>query len=363
MLPSSLVALVVMAGWGLEVTPVVAPAYTPELGFLVAGGGVASWNGDPTRPDLPRSSYNLVAGVSTIGAVLVQSRLNAFVAGDALRVAATLDVRDQPDQYFGVGFDNGAARPSGPTTTYYRRRWWSLQPTLLFRLLPSLYAGVVVDLSGTAARDVNPTMAADGDFVRGGGAEISNSGFGLTLQYDTRDVPINAWRGMLLQATWLGYARALGANTAWHALSLDYRHYVQLFRGGGTLTWQLKHRSSFGDVPWSELSMLGTPWDLRAYRWGQYRDRAATTAVVEYRFMLPFDPEAGRVRWLLSHLGVAAWVGAGALGGQAWPDLSNVLPAAGAGLRVELQKRITVRLDVGFGRDSRAVYFNFLEAF
>jgi hypothetical protein len=40
-----------------------------------------------------------------------------------------------------------------------------------------------------------------------------------------------------------------------------------------------------------------------------------------------------------------------------------VLPSAGLGLRVELIKRVTVRLDVGFGRDSRAVYFNFLEAF
>ena len=116
--------------------------------------------------------------------------------------------------------------------------------------------------------------------------------------------------------------------------------------------------STWGDVPWSDLAQLGTPWDLRAYRWGQYRDRSATSAVVEYRFMLPFAPGS-----LWARNGVAAWVGVGALGPGLVPDPSHVLPAVGVGYRLELQTRITLRVDVGFGRDARAVYFNFLEAF
>ncbi|MBL8957435.1 MAG: BamA/TamA family outer membrane protein [Myxococcaceae bacterium] len=342
------------AGASVELTPVAAPAYTPELGLLVAGGAVLSWHGDPERRDLPRSSLNAVAGVSTTGAFLVQGRLQSSANGDRLRVTAALEVRDQPDHYFGVGYENGASRPLGADTTLYRRTWWQLTPTLLLRVLPFLYVGVPFDLSSTRGRDLSAGVAADPDFR----SEVQNTGVGLTVQYDTRDVPINAWSGMLLSATWLGYARALGGTTEWHALSFDYRQYVQLFRKGSTLAWQFKHRSTFGDVPWSDLTQVGTPWDLRAYRWGQFRDRSGTSAVVEYRFMLPFEEGS-----LWARLGLVAWVGAGLLGPGVLPDFKNVLPAAGGGLRVELQQRITMRLDVGFGDGTRAVYFNFLEAF
>ena len=121
---------------------------------------------------------------------------------------------------------------------------------------------------------------------------------------------------------------------------------------------ELADRTAFGDAPWSELSQVGTPFDLRAYRWGQIRDRTGFTAVLEYRFMLPFDEKS-----LWSHLGVAAWGGVGAMSPTPLPDFTRVLPSVGAGLRVELLQRVTLRLDVGFGRNSRAVYFNFLEAF
>lgn len=74
--------------------------------------------------------------------------------------------------------------------------------------------------------------------------------------------------------------------------------------------------------------------------------------------MLPFAEES-----LWSHLGAAAWGGVGALSSSMVPDVRELLPSVGVGLRVELLRRVTVRLDVGFGRESRAVYFNFLEAF
>lgn len=341
----------------VKLVPFVAPAYTPELGFLFNAGGAMTWNADPAHPDIPRSSLTLTAAYGTVGAFLLQARLVSFLEGDRTRINALIDVRDQPDHYFGVGFDNGFSRPQGPDTTALRRTWWSADPTLLRRLAGPLYGGAVLQLSGTLARDVSEGVAADPDYQRHG-AQVVNTGMGLTLQLDTRDVPINAQKGVFLAATWTFFGRALGATTEWHALSVDYRQYVTLFRAGSTLAWQVKYRAAFGDVPWSEMTQVGTPFDLRAYRWGQYRDRTGFTALVEFRFMLPFPPES-----LWSHLGFAAWGGLGALSPTALPNFTQVLPSAGAGLRVELMRRVTLRLDVGFGRGSRAVYFNFLEAF
>ncbi|MEW6429980.1 MAG: hypothetical protein AB1730_00620 [Myxococcota bacterium] len=344
-------------GWAVALTPVAAPAYTPELGFLFAAGGVLSWNGDPARPDIPRSSATLIAGAGTVGAFLGQVRVASFWRADTVRAALTLDVRDMPDHSFGVGFENGLTRPQGDATTLYRRTWWQVTPAFLFRVFGPVFVGTTFDFTGTLTRDESAGVRADPDFQRGG-PRVVNSGWGATLSIDTRDVPVNAWRGVYLAATWLGYAPWAGATTQWQAFNLDYRQYVTLGRPGSTLAWQVKYRTAWGEVPWSDLSQLGTPWDLRAYRWGRYRDRTALSAVVEYRFMLPFAPTS-----FFSRFGLAGWLGVGALGEGPVPDVLHLLPAAGVGARFDVQTRITLRLDFGFGRESRAVYLNFLEAF
>jgi outer membrane protein assembly factor BamA len=354
-------SLLANADGGVEpvaLTPVVAPAYTPELGFLVAAGGVVGWSADAKSP---RSSFTLVGGVSTTGAFLAQGRLTSFFKEDLVRLAALIDVRDQPDHFFGVGLTNGLTRAQGPDTTAYRRTAWQVNPQLQVKAAPSFFLTSVMDFTGTLSRSVSAGVEGDPDFAGRGGRQILNSGLGLGLTWDSRDVPVNAWKGMLLSVQWIAYGSWLGGTTTWQAFTLDYRHYVTLFgREGTTLCWQLKHRSTWGDVPWSDLSQVGTPWDLRAYRWGRFRDASATTALVELRVMLPFPKDT-----LWSRLGLATWLGVGALGSGLLPDYTpmNLLPSVGVGLRVRVQDRVTLRLDFGIGRGSYAFYFQFLEAF
>lgn len=343
------------AGVDLMLVPVVAPAYSPELSFFIVAGGVATWNGGP---NVPRSSVAVVAGVSTTGGFLTQTRLTSFWMEDRVRLAAFVDVRDQPDHYFGKGFENGLHRPQGADTTAYRRTAWQVNPHLQVLVRPALYFGTVADFTGTLANAVSAGMAADPDFQSRGGASVINSGLGFSLTWDTRDVPVNARKGMLISAQWLAYGPWFAGTTRWQALTLDYRHYVTLFREGSTLSWEIKHRSTWGDVPWSDLSQLGTPWDLRAYRWGRYRDASATFALLEYRYMFPFPKDT-----IWARLGAAVWLGVGALGAELWPDVRQLLPAAGLGIRVVVQDRVTVRFDFGLGRSSFAFYFQFLEAF
>ena len=118
-----LLSSVAFAQADVSLVPVVAPAYTPELGFLVAAGGVMTWNGDRRHPELPRSTLTVTAGASTVGAFLLQSRLNAFVLEDSVRFTTLIDVRDQPDHYFGVGVKRGLGRTLGAETTALKRTW------------------------------------------------------------------------------------------------------------------------------------------------------------------------------------------------------------------------------------------------
>jgi outer membrane protein assembly factor BamA len=204
-------------------------------------------------------------------------------------------------------------------------------------------------------------MEADPSYQTRGGATALSSGVGFTLVWDSRDVPINAYRGWYLAADWVAYVPSPLGNSTWMAAGLDYRHAVTLGREGSTLTWQVRYRTAWGAVPWSDLPLVGTPFDLRAYRLGRFRDATSLVALVEYRWMMPFEPKPWWKLW--TRLGFALWTGVGALGSTPLPDFSAVLPAAGVGLRVLIQDRVTLRLDFGVGRGSTAFYFQFLEAF
>ena len=109
--------------------------------------------------------------------------------------------------------------------------------------------------------------------------------------------------------------------------------------------------------------MSGTPFDLRGYYMGQYRDKSSHVALVEYRQMFNTD----RSTWLkriTSHLGYVAWGGVGFMGPTPG-KIEGVLPNAGLGLRIEVQPRMNVRFDYGrnFVNKQSLFYFNMTEAF
>jgi hypothetical protein len=72
----------------------------------------------------------------------------------------------------------------------------------------------------------------------------------------------------------------------------------------------------------------------------------------------------------MSRHGYVLWVGAGSVG-EDLGTLEHVLPNWGAGYRFEVQPRMSVRVDIGFGKEwylsggayEASVYFNFTEAF
>jgi len=64
----------------------------------------------------------------------------------------------------------------------------------------------------------------------------------------------------------------------------------------------------------------------------------------------------------LSKSGFVAWIGGGTLG-ETVGDFNKWLPNVGFGYRFEVQPRMNLRVDIGFGKESRGFYFNFNEAF
>ncbi|HVJ17280.1 MAG TPA: BamA/TamA family outer membrane protein [Polyangiaceae bacterium] len=347
-------------GWdfnGVWLTPVIAPAYTPELELFVSAGGMVSWKNDPRSP---RSSFPASIGYSTTGAVVYSGFLKSYWFADRLRLDLDSWYKDMPDDYFGVGYDEGKNTPLGDDTTAYHRNWWQLKMTVLNRIFGSLFLGLMLDGNHTVASDMNPKMAADPHVVADGPDNL-NFGAGPAIRYDSRDFPQNAYSGTFLQLTYLTYVSYFGNHLGYRILDIDYRHYITVPRRGSTLTWTLRWRRGLGEVPWAELSVLGSSTDLRGYRAGRYREQTVGYAIVEHRYMFSKgeNPD-GSVK--LSRHGVVGWVGAGVLGeGLIVPD--GWLPNAGVGYRFEVQERLNARFDFGVGRESQGVYFAFTESY
>lgn len=355
----------------LMITPFAAPGYTPEMGALLTIGGLVSYRTNPgIKPGtvgelVQRSTLTLNGSISTTGALTGNVDLSSFWRGDQLRVYAKFAIKDMPDDYWGVGFDAGKA-PEGDSTTAYQRTSLVFMPKVLVRVASNVLVGPVVDINDTKASELSPGVAEDPYFQQFG-PENQNSGIGAILQYDSRDIAANAWKGLYLNAQAVFYGGLLGGDNNYQAYDLEYRQYRQVGRPGRTLAWTVRTRFTKGAVPWAELSQLGSSTDLRGYRQGRYRDKAMLYGIVEYRYQ--FQSE-GRSTGLSRH-GLVGWIGAGSIG-EDLGGLDQWLPNWGGGYRLEVQPRMSVRVDVGFGREYLkdggnefvpAVYFSFTEAF
>jgi hypothetical protein len=352
------------------VTPFLAPGYTPEQGALISLGALVSFRTNPgikvgaIRDLVQRSTITFNGSYSTTGALNLNADLSSFWLGDRLRVYTKFAYKDMPDQYWGVGYEAGQA-PEVDSLTGYHRDSWLLQPKVVYRISDKIFIGGMLDLNSTTASDVGITMSNDPYFQEFGPVN-QNTGVGLVFQFDTRDVAANAWKGMYLNVQSVFYGRWLSGDNVYQVYDIDYRQYKQLSRPGRTLAWTARTRLAYHDVPWAELSQLGSSTDLRGYRQGRYRDKAMLYGIAEYRHQFLNAKRKGG----MSRHGYVGWVGVGSVG-ENFRGLDQWLPNWGVGYRFEVQPRMSVRGDVGFGKEFLdsgnkfvpAVYFSFTEAF
>jgi len=348
-----------------NVSPFFAPVYTPELGILFTGGALFSFSTQPANPDLILSNINASLGYSTRSALLFQSLLKTYWLDDTLRVYADLWYKNLRDHYWGVGYANGRYTEKGGETTSYDRSWWKINPKVYWQFRQYLFAGLNLDFNKTRARNLSAGVAAD-PYLLGQGTDNYNGGAGLIFMYDSRDLPVNAYTGWYLSGTATFYGRYLGSDNTYQIYEIDYRQYRQIVRPGSTLAWQVCSRFGSETVPWPEMTQIGTPFDLRGYYWGRYRDIAGIFGLLEYRFKFLTD-KTNRFRRYEgrkeSRHGFVTWLGVGWVGSRMRDLGGNLLPNAGVGYRFEVQPRLNVRVDFGWGVESFGVYVNFTEAF
>ena len=338
------------------------PSYTPEASFGVGGAVLASFRLNKQDTISQRSFLPGGLNLSINGTIVVAGAGTFFFNENRFRIYMNYGYRNEPSHYYGKGFEKAETIERGDSTTRFHRSYFQLYPRFVWEIRPHFYLGGLFDLNYTKVSDVNPVMEKDPYFQQFK-RKYFNVGIGGLIQYDTRDDVATPTRGMLLGANFKLFGKYLGGAYNYEIIELEYRQFKNIFRPRSTLAWIAKSQIGLGDVPFTELPTFGSPFDLRGYYMGKYRDKSMAYGIVEYRHMFgsPAKYKSGNF-W--AKCGFVAWVGTGTIGETPF-DWNKWKLNFGAGLRFQMQPGKNFRLDIGKepGQPGMQVYMNMTEAF
>lgn len=345
------------------------PSYTPDFGFLIGGSALMTFRMNPQDTTMRRSVIPMaLAFMFEGGGLNLMVKPQLFFKDDKFRIFGVLNYKNTRENFYGIGYNTNKNYERSDSTSQYRYSGFQVNPWFLFRMGKSdIFFGPQIDISYDKLSEPAKHLPQQADYAAAGGDENGyknfSSGIGFLLSYDTRDIPANPYSGTYVDMRGIMYQKWLGSDQNFYRLELDYRQYKSVGQRK-VLAWTLQTKNSFGrHIPLTKYALSGTPFDLRGYYMGQYRDKSSHVALVEYRQMFNTD----RSTWLkriTSHLGYVAWGGVGFMGPTPG-KIEGVLPNAGLGLRIEVQPRMNVRFDYGrnFVNKQNLFYFNMTEAF
>ncbi|OMP31677.1 BamA/TamA family outer membrane protein [Mangrovimonas sp. DI 80] len=331
------------------------PGYTPENGLLVGAGMIYTFKTNRKDSLIQRSSIPFMGFISTKGNFGFNSNLRTFWLHDKLRANILAKFSVANDNYFGVGFSNIKQLEEGDSTTAFKRQKFIIKPLIMYQPIKHLYVGGGFDFNSTKVLETNPVMDEDA-YYNQFGPDNFNVGLTFTLNYDSRDIIVNPYKGYFFNFAAGFYGDYLGGDNDYNIYELDFRTYQQIHRPGNTIALKLYGRFGSGDIPYEELTKLGGGDGLRGYIEGHYRDRTGLYFLAEWRHM--FLKNDGN----MSKHGVVTWLGSGTIAYNP-NSIEEWIPNFGIGYRFEVQPRMNVRIDFGIGRESSGLYFNFTEAF
>jgi outer membrane protein assembly factor BamA len=263
-----------------------------------------------------------------------------------------------PSYTYGLGMNTSPADQNQLDYQYLK-----FHQSLLFQVHPNMYlgAGYALDYFWDV-EEVNPKPGNETDFEKYGSGEYSvASGISFNYLYDTRDNPINAYRGTYTNVLLIPRVKFLGSQTDWTSLLLEWRGYLRIPSNSNNILafWSYNWFTLMGTPPY--LMLPSTGWDKsfntgRGYIQGRFRSNNMIDAETEYRIQLTRNGLFGMVVFanFESFSNINTWT------------FPSIAPAGGIGLRVKLNKysRTNIAIDYGWGRQgSHGFFVNLGEVF
>jgi outer membrane protein assembly factor BamA len=342
----------------IEIGVFPAIGYTLSTGFAaVVSANAVIYKKHNKDSSLPSS---VVASISYSQKNQIVAPLQAVVYFNNNKTIWVSDSRymKYPSYTYGLGMNTSPA-----DQVLLNFQYLKFHQSVLFRLFPKVYAGAGYHLDYFwDIEEVNPKPGNVSDFEKyGTGRSSVSSGISVNLLRDSRDNPINAYRGVYTNILLIPRYQFLGSNSNWTSLLLDWRGYLRFPSGSNNILafWSYNWLTLSGKPPY--LMLPSTGWDKnfntgRGYIQGRFRSNNMLYAETEYRIQLTRNGLFGMVVFanFESFSNINTW------------QFESVAPAAGLGLRVKLNKysRTNISIDYGWGRQgSHGFFVNLGEAF
>jgi hypothetical protein len=326
-------------GKSLIIVPI--PMSSPTFGTgLILGGAYFHSQTEEEKKTQPASFTGAAAGYtsnkkSAFGGVVQQN----YWGGDTWRFTGTGGAMD-------FSFN---LRPPTDDGKQDELDWnisgYFFQASLMRRIKGNWYAGGYLrylDVDQGLRLNTPP-----GDFSDA--SSITAPGVGLNLDYDSRDVPTNAYKGRFLALKAMFNEQTQQGGKAYQGYSARFRSYHQVL-DKLVLALDVNACARTGSIPLWDTCRV----PLRGYSGTDYLGKKSAWAQVEARRQLS-------KRW-----GLVGFAGAGKLT-EKFTSLTDdsVIPSYGVGIRFMAleSQRINIRVDYARSNDSDAWYLSVGEAF
>jgi hypothetical protein len=337
----------------------------PSTGFNGGfSGNVAFFTGDPHTTHISSLSGGLK--VSQKGQTLSGVRLASFTQDDRWFIMSDNRLSWTSQNTYGLGGGTTSADVENLQYNFFR-----FYESAYHRVEPGLFVGFGLDVSdhsgirpGSVAlspADEQPYEAYNQEHGFAVDKQTS-SGTSVGLLFDTRDNPINAYRGVLASASYRTFFEGfMGGDSTWQELYVDVRTYKKLSSDARNRLafWFLGDFVTGGTAPYFDLpATAAQDRSARGYAEGRYRGDRLMYGELEYRGTLTNNGLVGFVLFLNTTTvdDIAA----------KQKLFDSFATGAGFGFRFLLNKRSRTNLctDYGWGKDgSRGFYLAIQEAF
>jgi len=365
----------------LSLLPII--GYGPANGFVI-GTAISATNLLGSRENTQLSSALLSLSLTTQKQLLICIRSNIYLPGDKWIIPG--DVRllffAQPTYGLGIyglnstysfnvsGTDVSKSNLAQPMRFNYIRFY----ETLAKQVVPHWYGGISVNIDDHGnIQDQNLKLDTPNQVITSNyyystkygfnPTHYSTNGLSLVIVEDSRDNPVNAYKGTYMNLSFRVNEKIFGGSQNSTMLYAEWRNYIPLSRNkpGNVLAfWTWGQFVTSGNVPYLALPAIG--WDTygrsgRGYVQGRFRGTNMVYGESEYRLPISRNGLFGMVAFL------NATTASNPLTGQ---QLFNTLaPGYGVGVRVNMNKkdRTNICIDYGRGQASHGLYFNIQETF
>ena len=325
------------------------PFLNPTIGYGLGGGAIYARRWNPEDAVSPPSTTMGGGFFTENGSWGVGAAQKWYLAQDRLRILVGGAKGKLNYSFYGVGADSGGDRPSieltqegGGFIVEGLIRFWGrffVGPRYTW---VAVSTGLNTD-SPDLPIELPPTPQLD----------TNVAALGAHIQRDTRDNQFYPSSGSVMDLRMDFYGESVGSDFAYQKYGLSYNKYVEL-KDHHILAMRVSSCASRGDAPFFGLCTLGSSADLRGYDGGEFRNTTMMAGQAEYRLELP------------RRFGLVGFAGLGEVAPTIDSfNFDDLLPSAGVGFRYTLapDTKINFRVDYARGRDSRALYVSFAEAF